>query len=98
MLLLFVLCSIKLVAPNHFPWVWFWEIKVYVKKKKIFHNMRQLTFECLFSMFVNILDSYFILKWTFGRIIRCKGSLRGYLISGYLQDIFFRKQTSCNMN
>lgn len=35
-------------------------------KMKIPHNMRQLTFEFSFSMFVNILDLYFIIKWALG--------------------------------
>lgn len=58
----------KLLALNHFSLGVVLRNRSIMLKMKILHNMRQLTFECSFSMFVNILDLYFILKWTSGII------------------------------
>ena len=58
----------KLLALNHFSLGVVLRNRSIMLKMKILHNMRQLTFECSFSMFVNRLDLYFILKWTSGII------------------------------
>ena len=58
----------NLLALNHFSLGVVLRNRSIMLKMKILHNMRQLTFECSFSMFVNILDLYFILKWTSGII------------------------------
>ena len=63
-----VLCRIKLLALNHFSLGVVLRNKSITLKMKILHSMRQLTLECSFSMFVNILDLHFILKWTSGII------------------------------
>lgn len=67
-LLSFVVKKKKLLALNHFSLGVVLRNRSIMLKMKILHNMRQLTFECSFSMFVNILDLYFILKWTSGII------------------------------
>ena len=58
----------QLLALNHFSLGVVLRNRSIMLKMTILHNMRQLTFECSFSMFVNILDLYFILKWTSGII------------------------------
>ena len=67
-LLSFVVKKKKLLALNHFSLGVVLRNRSIMLKMKILHNMRQLTFECSFSMFVNRLDLYFILKWTSGII------------------------------
>ena len=56
------------LALNHFSLGVVLRNRSIMLKMKILHNMRQLTFECSFNMFVNILDLHFILKWTSGII------------------------------